>query len=211
MRLRSTEQKVKSLRRRDRALSSGGAALMKAEPKLSRSVLALIKRQIELTIAGCGSGNLSSLNSVFLVRVPRVAGKRARCFENCLPHHKFSARSIPNASIIMDGIRLRDEAVRDRIRAATEFLDPTDPRARSYRADIVLMLNRGLRRLVVSIDEIRAHNRELADGILYQPFDFSLCFDEALKRVIATLSNRPPKETAEDTVRSVATNQEILY
>jgi DNA replication licensing factor MCM3 len=111
----------------------------------------------------------------------------------------------------MDGIQLRDEAVRDRIRVATEFLDPTDPRARSYRADIVLMLNRGLRRLVVSIDEIRAHNRELADGILYQPFDFSLCFDEALKRVIATLPNRSPKETAEDTVRSIATSQKIHY
>ena|SRR2546423_3622905 len=104
----------------------------------------------------------------------------------------------------MDGIQLRDEAVRDRIRAATEFLDPTDPRARSYRADIVLMLNRGLRRLVVSIDEVRAHNRELADGLLYQPFDFSLCFDEALKRVIATLPNRSAKETSEDTVRSLA-------
>lgn len=52
----------------------------------------------------------------------------------------------------------------------------------SYRADIILMLNRGIRRLVVSLrqspqiemfcslflkvslDEIRAHNRELADG-----------------------------------------------
>lgn len=102
----------------------------------------------------------------------------------------------------MDGIQLRDEAVRDRIRAATEFLDPTDPRARSYRADIVLMLNRGLRRLVVSIDEIRAHNRELADGLLYHPFDYSLCFDEALKRVIATLPNRTLKETSDDTVRS---------
>jgi DNA replication licensing factor MCM3 len=101
----------------------------------------------------------------------------------------------------MDGIQLRDEAVRDRIRAATEFLDPTDPRARSYRADIVLMLNRGLRRLVVSIDEIRAHNRELADGLLYQPFDFSPCFDEALKRVIATIPNQSSKATAEDTVR----------
>lgn len=104
----------------------------------------------------------------------------------------------------MDGIQLRDEAVRDRIRAATEFLDPTDPRARSYRADIVLMLNRGLRRLVVSIDEIRAHNRELADGLLYQPFDFSLCFDEALKRVVATLPNRTAKETAEETVSSIS-------
>jgi len=27
----------------------------------------------------------------------------------------------------MDGLQLRDEAVRDRVRAATEFLDPTDP------------------------------------------------------------------------------------
>lgn len=49
----------------------------------------------------------------------------------------------------MDGLQLRDEAVRDRIRAAEEFLDPNDPRARSYRADVLLMLNRGLRRLTV--------------------------------------------------------------
>lgn len=56
---------------------------------------------------------------------------------------------------------------------------------RSYRADIILMLNRGIRRLVVSLgqlpqtdtlcsrclkvslDEVRAHNRELADGYLF--------------------------------------------
>ena len=100
----------------------------------------------------------------------------------------------------MEGIQLRDEAVRDRIRAATEFLDPTDPRARSYRADILVMLNKGLRRLIVSIDEIRTHNRELADGLLLKPFDYSLCFDEALKRVIATLPHRSPEELSEDTV-----------
>ena len=111
----------------------------------------------------------------------------------------------------MNGIQLRDEAARDRVLAASEFLDPTEPHARGYRADIVLMLNRGLRRLVVSIDDIRAHNRELADGILYQPFDFSPCFDEALKQVIATLPNRPPKETADNTVCSVATSQKTHY
>jgi hypothetical protein len=38
----------------------------------------------------------------------------------------------------------------------------TDPS--SYRPDILVMLNRGLRRLTVSLDEIRAHNQELADG-----------------------------------------------
>ncbi|KKY20850.1 putative dna replication licensing factor mcm3 [Phaeomoniella chlamydospora] len=101
----------------------------------------------------------------------------------------------------MDSLQLRDEAVRDRVRLAVEFLDPTDDRAaRSYRADIVLMLNRGLRRLIVSIDEIRAHNRELADGLLNQPFDYSQAFDHALKQVISTLPNRSAKETAEDTI-----------
>lgn len=99
---------------------------------------------------------------------------------------------------------LRDEAIRDRIRLATEFLDPTDAAARSYRADIVLMLNRGLRRLVVSIDDIRTHSRELADGILYRPFDYSPAFDAALKNVIATIPNRAPFEQDEDRLYYVA-------
>ncbi|GAB7359135.1 hypothetical protein MBLNU230_g5202t1 [Neophaeotheca triangularis] len=100
----------------------------------------------------------------------------------------------------MDGIQLRDEAVRDRIRAAEEFLDPNDPRARSYRAEILLMLNRGLRRLTVSIDEIRNHSRELSDGLVNHPFDFSQAFDRALKNVVNTLGNRPAHETAEETM-----------
>ncbi|RMY81813.1 hypothetical protein D0862_12222 [Hortaea werneckii] len=100
----------------------------------------------------------------------------------------------------MANVQLRDEATRDRVRAAQEFLDPTDVRARSYRADILLMLNRGLRRLIVSIDEIRTHSRELADGILNQPFDYSQAFDRALKDVVRTLGNRPAAETADETM-----------
>lgn len=100
----------------------------------------------------------------------------------------------------MSGIQLRDEAVRDRVRAAQEFLDPNDPRARSYRADILLMLNRGLRRLTVSIDEIRAHSRELADGLLDHPFDYTQAFNQALKDIVKTLGNRPAHETAEETM-----------
>ncbi|KAJ5586907.1 DNA replication licensing factor mcm3 [Penicillium hispanicum] len=98
----------------------------------------------------------------------------------------------------MDDIQLRDEAAQDRVRAATEFLDPSDARARSYRADIVVMLNRGLRRLTVSIDEIRAHNRELAEGLLTSPFDYSQAFDRALKDVIKHLPNRTSKETSDE-------------
>ncbi|KPI35383.1 DNA replication licensing factor mcm3 [Cyphellophora attinorum] len=104
----------------------------------------------------------------------------------------------------LDSNQLRDEAVKDRIRLATEFLDPTDPQARSYRGDIVTMLNRSQRRLTVSLDDIRAHNRELADGILFHPFDYSLCFDQALKNVIDTLPNRAAFETDEETMYYVA-------
>ncbi|CAI7638913.1 unnamed protein product [Penicillium discolor] len=98
----------------------------------------------------------------------------------------------------MDGLQLRDEAAQDRVRAATEFLDPNDARARSYRADIVVMLNKGARRLTVSIDEIRAHNRELADGLLSSPFDYSQAFDAALKAVVKTLPGRPLRETSDE-------------
>ncbi|OOQ87082.1 DNA replication licensing factor mcm3 [Penicillium brasilianum] len=98
----------------------------------------------------------------------------------------------------MDGIQLRDEAAQDRVRAAIEFLDPSDERARSYRVDIVVMLNRGLRRLTVSLDEIRAHNRELSDGLCISPFDYSQAFDHALKEVVKRLPNRPEKEKLDE-------------
>ncbi|KAL1957457.1 hypothetical protein VTO42DRAFT_6025 [Malbranchea cinnamomea] len=94
---------------------------------------------------------------------------------------------------------LNAEAARDRVRAAVEFLDPSDPRARSYRADIVLMLNRGQRRLTVSLDEVRAHNRELADGLLTSPFDYTQAFDRALWEIVVTLPNGPSKDVAEET------------
>jgi DNA replication licensing factor MCM3 len=60
------------------------------------------------------------------------------------------------------------------------------------------MLNRGQRRLIVSLDEIRSHNRELAEGLLNQPYDFSQAFDEGLKEVIKTLPDRPRSEIAPD-------------
>ncbi|KAB8261920.1 MCM-domain-containing protein [Aspergillus pseudonomiae] len=50
----------------------------------------------------------------------------------------------------------------------------------------------------VSIDELRAHNRELADGLLTSPFDYSQAFDRALKDVIKTIPNRPSRETADE-------------
>jgi DNA replication licensing factor MCM3 len=104
------------------------------------------------------------------------------------------------------GIELRDEAVRDRIRQAIEFLDPSDPRKTSLRSDIVSMLNRGERRLNVSLDDIRNHSKELANGILFQPFDFAPAFDQALKQVISTLPDRAPYEQDEDRMYYTAYN-----
>ncbi|OSS52431.1 hypothetical protein B5807_02836 [Epicoccum nigrum] len=95
---------------------------------------------------------------------------------------------------------IRDEEVRRRIRLAQEFLDPDDVSQRSYRPDILVMLNRGLRRLTVSIDEIRSHNRELADGLLNQPFEFVEAFDRALKSVVEAFTDRPKAESGPDVV-----------
>ena len=80
------------------------------------------------------------------------------------------------------GIRITPRLCR-----ANRYID--DPRARSYRADILLMLNRGLRRLTVSIDEIRSHSRELADGLLNTPFDYSQAFDNNKWHQQSRLSN----------------------
>lgn len=101
-------------------------------------------------------------------------------------------------SLAMDDLQLRDEIIRDRVRAAEEFLDPSDNRARSYRSDIILMLQKFQRRLVVSIDEVRSHNAELAEGLLTKPFDHAQAFDRALKNVVATIPNATQKQTSPD-------------
>jgi DNA replication licensing factor MCM3 len=62
------------------------------------------------------------------------------------------------------------------------------------------MLQKFQRRLVVSIDDVRTHNVELAEGLLQQPFDFAQAFDKALHQVIESLPNTTPKQTSEDTM-----------
>ncbi|OBT91706.2 MCM DNA helicase complex subunit [Pseudogymnoascus verrucosus] len=100
----------------------------------------------------------------------------------------------------MNGLELRDEVVKDRIRQAEEFLDPNDNQARSYRSEIILMLQQRKRRLVVSIDIVRDHSVELAEGLLNQPFDFSQAFDKALKNVVATMPNITKQQADEETM-----------
>ncbi|KAG6028071.1 hypothetical protein E4U41_000780 [Claviceps citrina] len=100
----------------------------------------------------------------------------------------------------MDTFMLEDEGVRDRIRQAEDFLDPSDPHARSYRSDIILMLQKNQRRLTVDLDRVRDHSSDLAEGILNEPFDFSLAFNHALKKIIETIPQARPDQTARDTI-----------
>ncbi|ROT34823.1 MCM-domain-containing protein [Sodiomyces alkalinus F11] len=87
----------------------------------------------------------------------------------------------------MDSFMLQDAAAADRVRQAEDFLDPRSPHARSYKPDIILMVQKNQRRLNVHIDHVRDHNPQLADGILYQPFDYTLAFDHALKEIVKSL------------------------
>ena len=75
-----------------------------------------------------------------------------------------------------------------------------DPNVRSYRSDIILMLQKNQRRLIVSLDQVRDHNADLAEGILLQPFDYTLAFDHALKKIVGTIPQARPDQTARDTI-----------
>ena len=89
----------------------------------------------------------------------------------------------------MDRPRIGDVVQGDRIRMFSEFLDPHDDAQKSYADEIKRMLARGERRLQVSLDEIRNHNRELADGLLNDPFEFLPALDRALKDTVRAMPN----------------------
>jgi DNA replication licensing factor MCM3 len=62
------------------------------------------------------------------------------------------------------------------------------------------MLQKNQRRLTVNLDHAREHNSELAQGILDQPFDYLLAFNHALKKIVETIPQARPDQTAMDTV-----------
>jgi DNA replication licensing factor MCM3 len=62
------------------------------------------------------------------------------------------------------------------------------------------MLQKYQRRLVVSIDEVRTHSTELAEGLLTQPFEYAFAFDTALKNIILTLPGVTKEQIDEETM-----------
>jgi DNA replication licensing factor MCM3 len=60
------------------------------------------------------------------------------------------------------------------------------------------MLQKNQRRLVVNIDHVRDHNPEMADGLLNDPFDFTLAFNHALKEIVKTAPQARPDQVDAD-------------
>lgn len=60
------------------------------------------------------------------------------------------------------------------------------------------MLQKNQRRLVVNIDHVRDTRPEMADGLLMQPFDFTLAFNQALKNIVKAIPNARPDQTDDD-------------
>lgn len=62
------------------------------------------------------------------------------------------------------------------------------------------MLQKNQRRLTVNLDHVRNHNAELAQGVLLEPFDYTLAFNHALKKIVETIPQARPDQTARDTL-----------
>ena len=60
------------------------------------------------------------------------------------------------------------------------------------------MLQKNQRRLVVNIDHVRDHNAEMANGLLHEPFDYTLAFNHALKEIVKTIPQARPDQTDPD-------------
>jgi DNA replication licensing factor MCM3 len=60
------------------------------------------------------------------------------------------------------------------------------------------MLQKNQRRLNVNLDHVRDHNSELAQGLLLEPFDFTIAFNHALKEIVKTLPQARPDQTGND-------------
>jgi DNA replication licensing factor MCM3 len=60
------------------------------------------------------------------------------------------------------------------------------------------MLQKNQRRLVVNIDHVREHNAEMAEGLLSNPFDYTLAFNHALKEIVKTVPQARPDQVDAD-------------
>ncbi|TFL06362.1 ATP dependent DNA helicase [Pterulicium gracile] len=83
----------------------------------------------------------------------------------------------------LDDLVAQDDQFTNRSRVYEEFLDSDSP-LYNYGDDIATMLRNDRTRLIVNIDDLRDYNREFADGLLKQPFEFLPPFEDALHKIV---------------------------
>ncbi|KAG7849049.1 hypothetical protein KL941_001867 [Ogataea angusta] len=102
---------------------------------------------------------------------------------------KFATKSSPSF-LLMDGIvEAADAVFGERVRVFQEFLDADLDSQTDYKDAIKLMLQKGERRLAVSIDELREFNADFANGLLNHPADYLPAAETALRETVLALFN----------------------
>ncbi|KAK6507513.1 MCM DNA helicase complex subunit [Arthrobotrys musiformis] len=102
-----------------------------------------------------------------------------------------------------------DQQIEDRVRVFSDFLDPpaSVPNAdRRYTQAVREMLNKGQRRLIISLDDIRNHNAKLAKGILEAPFSHIEPLTRAVSEVSLSLAEAGKHDVDKDTDFHVGLN-----
>ncbi|QPG72953.1 hypothetical protein FOA43_000257 [Brettanomyces nanus] len=87
----------------------------------------------------------------------------------------------------------------ERVRKFQEFLD-SDDNDTDYKDTIKTMLQRGNRRLTVSVDELREFDSEYAKGIMNQPADYLPAAETALKDTVMAIYD--PYEFSESEINA---------
>lgn len=85
-----------------------------------------------------------------------------------------------------------DEMLDDRTKLFTEFLTSSST-LYDYKEEIHRLLREDQTRLIVNIDDLRDVNRELADGLLKQPFEYLPAIEKAFEK-LAELYHDPLKQ-----------------
>lgn len=114
-----------------------------------------------------------------------------------------SAPLPPHDTVIMsllDDPIAQDDLMKDRSRVFEEFLD-ADTDAYNYRDDILTMLRKDERRLIVNIDDLRDYRRDFADGLLKEPVDYLPALEDALAKIVERVFEKDKHEIEGKTYR----------
>ncbi|KAF3918577.1 hypothetical protein AA313_de0200922 [Arthrobotrys entomopaga] len=104
---------------------------------------------------------------------------------------------------------IADQQVEDRVRKFSDFLDPpasVQNANRRYTQAIRDMLNRGQRRVILSLDDIRDFNSELATGLLKYPFGHIEALTRSVSEVSLSLAETGKHNVDKDTDFHVGLN-----